>query len=102
MSWSAAEEKCIGKGGHLASILDWYEQAHVFAQAGSDSTWIGLSNVEVSKVKLIQSLFTPQPNRSKVLGQEGSEKCIWKIFYRALFELGHQEVPEVHDPLEVP
>ncbi len=35
-----------------------------------------------------------------VLG--GSEKFIWKIFYRALFELGHQEVPEVHDPLEVP
>ena len=57
LSWSAAEEKCIGKGGHLASILDWYEQAHVFAQAGSDSTWIGLSNVEVSKVKLIHSLL---------------------------------------------
>ena len=27
---------------------------------------------------------------------------LWKIFYRALFELGRQEVPEVHDPLEVP
>ena len=47
-------------------------------------------------------LVCTQPPWGPTLGQGGSEKCIWKIFYRALFELGHQEVPEVHDPLEVP
>ena len=36
------------------------------------------------------------------MGQGPSEKCIWKIFYRAVLENGHPEVHEVHDPLEVP
>ena len=33
--------------------------------------------------------------------QGPSEKCIWKIFYRAVLENGHPEVHEVHDHLEL-
>ena len=53
-SWSDAEDDCKQKGAHLVSIIDPVEQAYVFTELQSNKAWIGLSNMDVRNLYLIQ------------------------------------------------
>ena len=49
LPWDEAEGDCTERGGHLASILDWTEQAYLFSrQLTSEGAWIGLNHIQVN------------------------------------------------------
>ena len=47
LTWKQAEQACIKKGAHLASVLDWTEQNFVFSRLSNQPHWIGIEGLEV-------------------------------------------------------
>lgn len=45
MSFDAAEEECLSRGGHLASLHSVAEAEDIYSAAGKEDSWLGLRKV---------------------------------------------------------